>query len=171
MYQPNTVLTLKEPRPNDEETDEVFPYNEVRVVGESPISYAGVGEWSGTAAKGIIIEPTSNFGSNLDEPFGKLQALYDVKSLPAPQTVPVGPTTVPVSQPGPTPEEVIAGAAPGTPPEDGQKRARTRMSPLDDPRPAASDGPLGPAPASAVTTQSAPASPLDKPKRRPRKAA
>ena len=170
MYERNTVLTLKKPFPNDEETGEVFPYNEVRVIGESPISYAGAGEWSGMAAQGVIIEPTSNFGSNLDEPLGKLQALYDVKELPAPVELPVGPSTVPVTRPGPTPEDVFAGEAPGVPPAEGEKRGRTRPSPLDDPRPVASDGPLGPVPVEEVPPTPEPKpSPLDGRRRAPRK--
>jgi hypothetical protein len=44
---------------------------------------------------------------------------------------------------GPTPEEVFAEKAPGTPPEEGQKRGRTPFkSPLDDPRKPAKASPL-----------------------------
>ena len=33
MYEPGTILALKEPREPDEETGEEFPYNEVEVIG------------------------------------------------------------------------------------------------------------------------------------------
>lgn len=147
MYEPDTILSLKTQRDPDPETGEEFPYNEVRVVGVSPISHGGNSEWSGTAAAGVIITPLTNFGSTLDEPFGKLQALYDVKEIPVrevdadPKIRVIHSTT---ASAGPTPEEVFAVEAPGTPPEPGQRRART--SPLEDPRPKASDGVLGPVP-------------------------
>ncbi len=170
MYETNTILTLKDQRPNDPETDEVFPYNEVRVIGPSPVTHAGIGEWSGQGAAGVIIEPTSNFGSNLDEPFEKLVALYDVKTLPPAQEIAVGPSVIPVTKPGPTPEEVFAQKAPGVKPEPGQKRGRTRMSPLDAPAPAANEGPLGPAPP-AEPVEPVSTSPLDAPKPRRRRVA
>jgi hypothetical protein len=149
MYEVDTILTLKEQREPDPETGEPFPYNEVRVVGESPISHGGSGEWSGAAATGVIVTPLTNFGATLDEPFGKLQALYDVKEIPD-KVRPAQPTIKVIDSStaaaGPTPEEVFAKDAPGTPPEEGQKRGRTPLSPLEDPRPKASDGPLGPVP-------------------------
>lgn len=148
MYEPGTELTLKEQRPNDPETDEPFPYNKVRVVGPSPINH-GVSnaEWSGSNGAGVIITPIANFGATLDEPYGKLVALYDVTHIPVTE-VEVQPKIRVVNSTsqsaGPTPEEVFATEAPGKAPEEGQRRART--SPLEDPRPKASDGPLGPAP-------------------------
>ncbi len=150
MYAAGTVLTLKDPHPNDPETDEVFAYNEVSVIGASVISRPGTEEWSGTANQGVMLMPTANFGGVIDEPLGKIQALYSVKSVPE-LTVPTGPTVIPTydsrsSAAGPTPEEVFADQAPGEAAEKGQNRARTPMSPLVDPRPKASDGPLGPVP-------------------------
>lgn len=147
MYEPNTELTLKEQRPPDGETGEDFPYNKVRVVGPSPISHAGAAaEWEGPTAAGVIITPLTNFGSTLDEPLGKLQALYDVTYVPETE-VDVEPKVKVIrstsGSAGPTPEEVFKTEAPGEPPEEGQIRRRTPMqSPLDDPRPAANASPL-----------------------------
>jgi hypothetical protein len=151
MYTPGTILELNDQRPNDSETDEVFPYNRVKVVGPSPINH-GAGaqsEWSGAAGAGVIITPESNFGSTLDEPLGKLQALYTVVSVPEvlvdarPQVRVISPTT---GDAGPTPEEIFAKEAPGDP--DAPRRPgaikAAAESPLVDPRPKPSDGPLGP---------------------------
>lgn len=155
MYEPNTVLALKEQRPNDPETDEPFPYNRVRVVGESPVSHADKGDWKGGDARGVIIVPLTNFGSTLDEPFGKLREMYKVESVPeveievAPKIRVVNATS---AQAGPTPEEVFASKAPGKPPEEGQRRGRT--SPLGAPGgPEDADGPLGKAPSGTRTRQ------------------
>lgn len=150
MYENDTILTLKQQRDPDPETDEAFAYNEVRVVGRSPIDHgiAG-GQWTGGDAVGVIITPLSNFGSTLDEPFGKLVALYDVKEIPVHEIQPASPVRVIDSSTraaGPTPEDVFKVEAPGKAPEPGQIRGRTPVSPLDDPRPAPSDGPLGAVP-------------------------
>lgn len=156
MYANDTILVLKDQRDPDPETGEEFPYNKVRVVGPSPIdSGVRASEWVGSSAAGVIITPLSNFGSTLDEPMGKLQALYDVESVPeriveAPRIRVVDSSS---AEAGPTPEEVFAKDAPGVAPEEGQTRGRTPISPLgEDPRPAASDGPLGAVhPEAAVT--------------------
>lgn len=147
MYTPGTVLELKVQKDPDPETDEPFPYNEVEVIGPSPIDHGGArgGEWEGASASGVIIKPLTNFGSTLDEPLGKLQALYDVKSVPeleleaAPKIRVIDSSS---QSAGPTPEEVFAVEAPGEASEDG-KRARTPFeSPLEDPRKPASASPL-----------------------------
>lgn len=148
MYTPDTVLVLKQQRDPDPETNEEFPYNRVKVIGPSPVDHGGArgGEWEGTAAQGVVIVPLSNFGSTLDEPYGKLGALYDVESVPD--------TTIEVKQTirvidsssqsaGPTPEEVFAVEAPGEPPKEGEIRGRTPFeSPLEDPRVPANASPL-----------------------------
>jgi hypothetical protein len=148
MYEPNTILTLKEQRDPDEETNEPFAYNEVRVVGESPVSHADKGDWTGTDARGVIIVPLTNFGGTLDEPFGKLREIYDVTSVPEVEVDVVQKIRVvnaTSAQAGPTPEEVFAAQAPGVAPEEGQVRGRTL--PLGEPGgPADADGPLGQAP-------------------------
>lgn len=145
MYDADTILTLKEQRAPDPETNEEFPYNRVRVVGESPVQHTTRGDWTGADARGVIIVPLNNFGSTLDEPFGKLRDLYTVESIPERYVEIANPVRVvnaTSAAAGPTPEEVFATEAPGTAPEEGQVRARTR--PLgDDGGPAEADGPLG----------------------------
>lgn len=145
MYEPGTILSLKEQRDPDEETDEPFPYNQVKVIGPSPVSWHKDSEWSGASAAGVLLAPITNFGSTLDEPYGKIMALYDVKEIPVTEIEQPKIRVINSSSQsaGPTPEEVFAIKAPGKPPQEGQRRART-LSPLVDPRPAASDGPLGP---------------------------
>lgn len=145
MYEPGTILTLKEQRDPDEETGEPFAYNRVEVIGESPVSIPR-GGWEGSDARGVIVTPLSNFGGVLDEPFGKLRELYDVESIPervmniAPQVRVINSST---ASAGPTPEEVFAAQAPGVAPEPGQKRGRTK--PLGEAgAPKSADGPLGP---------------------------
>lgn len=148
MYPTDTVLSLKVQRDADEETGEEFPYNEVRVVGPSPVSHSHKGDWEGADAAGVIIVPLSNFGATLDEPYGKLVKLYDVESIPSddiPISAPkVAASSLPRTVLGPTPEDVFKDEAPGVAPEEGEKRGRTPFtdSPLTDPGPTVSD-PLG----------------------------
>lgn len=145
MYEPDTILVLKEQRDPDPETGEDFAYNRVRVVGESPVGHTHKGEWRGPDARGVIIVPLTNFGGTLDEPYGKLREMYDVESIP--EKVVEVQTKVRIvnsssQSAGPTPEEVFAKEAPGVAPEEGQSRGRT--SPLGEPGgPASADGPLG----------------------------
>lgn len=136
MYEPGTILTLKEPREpetNDKDQEIEFPYNRVEVVGQSPIQHAIAGaSWVGAEAQGVIVKPLSGFGSTLDEPYGKLKELYDVESIPqheAPLAQPVKVINSSSGSAGPTPEEVFKEESPGTPPEAGRRRGRT--SPLD----------------------------------------
>lgn len=137
MYAKDTILKLREQRAPDEETGEEFPYNRVKVIGQSPVSHAGKEDnpWEGPDADGVLLEGLTNFGATLDEPFGKCKTLYEVESVPE--------VTVPVAQPirvidaqtaeaGATPEEVFAQEAPGTPPEEGQRRGRSGVSPLGE---------------------------------------
>lgn len=149
MYTPGTILELKQQREPDDETGEEFPYNRVTVIGASPVDHGGArgGDWSGAEAAGVIIQPLTNFGANLDEPLGKVQALYDVVSIP--ETVIESPKIRVIdahtSQAGPTPEEVFAKEAPGEAPEEGQTRGRTKPnvdSPLEDPRKPKNASPL-----------------------------
>ena len=147
MYEPGTILKKKVQDPADPETGEAFAYNRVLVVNASPVSHPR-GDWEGADAQGVILQPLSNFGGNLDEPFGKVREMFEVESvpetiIPAQQVVRVVNATS--AQAGPTPEEIFAQQAPGVAPEEGQKRART--SPLGEPGgPADADGPLGKAP-------------------------
>lgn len=160
MYTPETILVLKVPHPPDEETEQEFPYNRVKVIGPSPIDHGmrPEAQWSGANAQGVILLPMTSFGGNLDEPLGKVQALYDIESEPEAVyevTQKIKIVNSATRQAGRTPEEVFAAEAPGKPASDDDpvvghdsvgnpvRRARTQ-SPLEDPRPDASDGPLGP---------------------------
>lgn len=164
MYAQNTILELKEPKtvgtpaegsPEEEgyvpasEDYQPFPYDRVIVVGPSPVD-AGVrpSSWSGGDAQGVVIRALTSYGSILDEPFGKLQALYNVVEVPKVEID--GPSKIRVidsstADAGQTPEQVFATEAPGKASVDG-KRVRTPHSPLEDPREADLDGPLGKAP-------------------------
>ena len=151
MYEPNSILVLKEQRPDEEvparqDPDDPkrkrpkhkipFPYNKVRVVGVSPVDHTGGkgGTWEGVGARGVILEPLTGHGATLDEPYGKLQKLYNVESIPTNEVI-IEPVRIirPTSgSAGPTPEEVFAVESPGTPPEPGQIRGRSPRSPLGD---------------------------------------
>lgn len=142
MYAKDTILTLKEPRSPDEETGEDFAYNRVRVIGQSPVSKGDDKGYTGPDADGVLLEGLTNFGGNLDEPFGRVKELYDVESIPEVeveqrQTVRI--VDAQSAQAGPTPEEVFADEAPGVAPEPGQTRGRT--SPFEEVR-----GPKGSSP-------------------------
>lgn len=145
MYEIDTILELKNPQDPDDETGQEFPYNRVRVGGPSPINHGvHAGEWTGADGQGVILIPLASFGGNLDEPYGKVRALYNVVETPV-HEAPSNPLRVinaTSAAAGPTPEEVFAEQAPGVASEDG-KRGRTPVSPLEDPRPKPSDGPLG----------------------------
>lgn len=145
MYESETILSLKVPHDPDPETGEDFPYNRVRVIGESPVSHADKGDWTGADARGVVIVPLTNFGSTLDEPFGKLRTIYDVESIPvheAPVEAPIKVINQTTASAGPTPEEVFAESAPGEASTGDHRRART--SPLGEPGgPEDHDGPLG----------------------------
>lgn len=142
MYQPDTILALKEPRTKGTEGEkdyEPFAYDRVRVVGQSPINHGlASAEWSGPDGQGVIVQPITSFGSTLDEPIGKLRLLYEVESLPEENLIPreakVRIIDASTSAAGQTPEEVFAEEAPGEKSKDG-KRGRTPLenSPLTVP--------------------------------------
>lgn len=139
MYVPDTILKLKKQKPaekikerTDPDTGRVrkahsvpFPYNRVRVVGQSPVAHPA-------SEPGVIIEPLSYHGGTLDEPLSKIQRLYDVESEPSNEIIiePVKVIRLATNDVGPSPEDIFAKEGGGTPPEPGQQRART--SPLDD---------------------------------------
>lgn len=160
MYEPDTILKLKEPRTvgtppqGDPESEnyvpasddyDPFPYDRVRVIGQSPINHGiANSDWSGTNAQGVIITPLDGFGSTLDEPLGKIQALYAVESTPVHEApaVPVRVINSRTADAGPTPEDVFAEEAAKNPQPPTRRAAR--KSPLDDPRPTVEEaGPLG----------------------------
>lgn len=147
MYTPDTILKLKEPRSTE---DKPFPYDRVRVINASPVSkgHEGKTKYTGADAQGVVIEPLESFQANLDEPFGKLIALYDVESVPE-RVVEQPPVRVIDSRStvdaGPTPEQRFAAEAPGDP-EASISGRKPRVSPLEDPNDAKADGPLGDTP-------------------------
>lgn len=167
MYLPGTILKLREQRPptvvagpeveiidkngkgtgkyKREEVEQPFPYNHVRVIGPSPLTYThqrGAESpdrqpYDGADAQGVIIQPVSEFAMTLDEPYGKLRRLYEITELPEEEfTHPVvrvhrGPSAIA----GPTPEEVFADKAPADTQPDVPRTAKRVGSPLEDPRP------------------------------------
>lgn len=154
MYEPGTILTLKEPRSTDEEP---FPYDRVRVIGVSPINHAAgaAAEWEGASGQGIIVQPETDFAATLDEPIGKLQSLYDVEFVPDNTIVAEPVKVVTPGTAGPSPEEVFAQLEKDNPPpptrRDERRAIRTgeEPSPLDE---------------LVAEKPSTPDSPLDKPK-------
>ncbi len=142
MYEPETILTLKEPRGTE---DEPFPYDRVKVIGQSPINHGTASEeWAGANGQGVIIEPLTSFGSTLDEPFGKIQELYTIESVPPPVEV-VPPKVLTPESLGASPEEVFAAEA------DKQGQDARRAAPKKRKLPS----PLG--------ESKKPSGPLDKP--------
>lgn len=160
MYAMGTILTLKEPHGPDPETDEPFAYNEVEVIGQSPVSHDHKGEWVEADAAGVLLKGLTNFGATLDEPYGKVKALYEVKSIPEPVEIDAKQVVRVVdahsAQAGETPEEVFAAKAPGTPPEEGQTRGRGGVSPLGEVRGNAATSPLDQPTRQEVATPVAP---------------
>lgn len=123
MYAPDTILTRKEPLPEADpagKTDEeraghaLACFNELRVVGASPVQTSGaLAEWQGGASAGVIVQPTG-FGPTVDRPLGELQRDYDVtftpeRNLNLQNTVRV--IDAHSSEAGMSPEEVFATGA------------------------------------------------------------
>jgi hypothetical protein len=154
MYSADTILKLKTPRSTE---DTPFPYDRVRVIGPSPVSkgHESKTKYAGSEAQGVIITPLEGFEANLDEPFGKLTALYDVESVPERKPIKSGivvKDSTSTTDMGPTPEQVFAAEAPGEPSEHGE-RVRTPLSPLTDPNDETAEGPLGDAPEEEVAPE------------------
>lgn len=108
-YVPGTILTRTEPFTDESGPDDqdLTVYNEVKVVGPSPVVEMGkASEWEGAAGSGVLIQPI-DFGPTLDRPQGELERDYDVKSIPEAQPVTAQQTAV-REQPGPSPEETFA---------------------------------------------------------------
>jgi hypothetical protein len=139
MYATGTILKLRNPKPDvevgegEEKHSHPFPYNEVRVLGVSPLNHSTIdSEWVGQQGQGVIIEPISSFGSNLDEPFGKLQDLYEVVSMPEPQVIENTVRVVTPAEAGPSPEDKFASDQKAEGIKKSEKRVATPISPLDD---------------------------------------
>jgi hypothetical protein len=110
MFEPNTVLRLREPEGTEEEP---HPYDRVVVVGQSPVQHAteSGSPWAGADATGFIIRPLDGFDATLDKPLGLLDELYEVESYP---TDPItGEPLRPENNPrnAPSPEQALAKAA------------------------------------------------------------
>lgn len=130
MYAPDTILELKDRRSTKENP---FPYDEVRVVGESPVDHGFATAWEGTNAKGVIITPLTDFASTIDEPYGKLVKLYKVKHLPEEVEIVAGTVKIITQEEqGPSPEEVFAEEAEKAGEDSRARKPRKRViSPLD----------------------------------------
>jgi hypothetical protein len=107
-YVAGTVLARKvpfeEPEIDSGEAD-LTPYNEIVIIGPSPIqTNVRLGEWVGQQGDKISFKPTS-FGEVLDRPQGELEQDYEVVSTPA-KVRPLT-HTVEVVEPGPSPESVF----------------------------------------------------------------
>lgn len=111
-YKPGTILERKDPFEAPEEGSEepdLTPYNEIKVVGPSPVVAQGApGEWGGVTAAAISIQPTS-FGAVIDKPLGELQRDYQIVQEPEP--VPLERGEVTVIEYEESPEEVFAREA------------------------------------------------------------
>lgn len=111
-YKPGTILERKEPfvaPDEDAEEPDLTPYNEIKVIGPSPVTAQGApGEWGGVTAAAISVQPTS-FGPVIDKPLGELQRDYTVVQEPEP--VPLERGEVVEIEYGESPEEVFAREA------------------------------------------------------------
>lgn len=121
MFSRGTILARREPfivpdlkADPPVEGDPAYVYNRVRVIGVSPVAHmGGTSNWGGVAAQGVIIEPVTGFGGNVDRPLGELQRDYTIESEPEPLTIQstVRVINAQTREAGPTPEEVFAESA------------------------------------------------------------
>jgi hypothetical protein len=81
MYEPGTILTLKEPQSTDDKT---YAYDRVQVVGQSPVQHVSSSgsSWAGPDATGYIIRPLDEHAPTLDKPYGELERVYEIESYP-----------------------------------------------------------------------------------------
>lgn len=125
MYTPGTILVLNEPQSTEEKP---FAYDKVEVVGPSPVNHGvQAGDYTGADAQGVIIKTAGeDFGPNLDEPFGKLRAIYTVDYQP--ELVPnlLNPSQTPE---GMTPEQVFDAVAKEQGLKPSDVRERTPIAP------------------------------------------
>jgi hypothetical protein len=111
MFQPGTILRLREPQSTDEKP---YPYDLVRVVSQSPIQHSRPDAdtpFAGQDAVGYIITPAGDsFGPTLDKPYGELAEKYDIEEYPTdPQT---GEELKPENYPATlSPEQILAKTA------------------------------------------------------------
>lgn len=110
MFEPGTILRLREPQGTDEKP---YAYDRVEVVGQSPVQYATAGDspWAGQDAIGWVLKPAGEaFGPTVDKPLGQINALYEIESWPTDPATgePLKPEN---ATRGPSPEQVFAKAA------------------------------------------------------------
>ena len=110
MYEPGTVLRLREPEGTE---DAPAAYDRVEVVGQSPVHHAtdSKSAWAGPDAVGFIVRPLGEFAPTVDMPLGQLNALYEVESYPIDPITqePITPENNPRNQP--SPEQLLRRAA------------------------------------------------------------
>jgi hypothetical protein len=93
-YKPGTILTRKDPQESEvtylDDKKELQtklvpdPYNDVRVIGQSPVSTTAgqQSEWEGAAGSKIVVAPLE-FGRNLELHAGELDREYAIVSIPS----------------------------------------------------------------------------------------
>lgn len=104
-YQQGTVLARKEPfeEPEDDTSPDQTPYNEVVVIGSSPVqANVRAEEWAGQQGDNISVRPAS-FGEVVDLPQGRLEQEYQIVSVPEVEKNLTH--TIEQIQPGPSPED------------------------------------------------------------------
>jgi hypothetical protein len=110
MFSPGTILRLRDPQSTD---DKPYPYDLVKVVGQSPVQHSTGGDspWAGPDAFGYIISPVDAFGPTLDKPYGELNDLYEVDEYPTDAVTgqPITPENNPQNRP--TPEQILRKAS------------------------------------------------------------
>lgn len=132
-YKPETILERKVPfEAPAEGEDDLRPYNEVRVIGQSPVqSGVRVGEWVGQQGDLISVAPTG-FGPVVDRPAGELERDYTIKWEPPLRMV--DRQIIERVIPGPSPEQQFATAASeaNEKPSPGRGRRRSPVVLADD---------------------------------------
>lgn len=136
MYAPETILERSEPYDED---DPRAAYNEVKVIGPSPITHAGpmAAIWAATpgGAQGVILQPTgrTGFAGTVDLPMAQCQEDYIVTEEPEIAEVEVGikvrQYSATTAQAGRTPEEVFAAEASVPDPVDPNAKPELTTSP------------------------------------------
>lgn len=116
-YKPDTILTRIEQLDAD---DDRAPYNNVRVIGPSPVSTSvRAAEWSGQAGEAVSVEPQDGFGPVVDMPQGMLARDYTIVSEP--EVAKIQRQIIERVLPGPSPEEQFAAAQSGEKPSRGRR--------------------------------------------------
>lgn len=126
MYEPGTILRLREPQGTDEKP---YPYDLVKVVGQSPIQHSRPDAntpFAGMDAVGYIITPHADFGPTLDKPYGELAEKYEIESYPTDPITgdPITPEDNPRNRP--SPEQALARAARDNAKKEVERRPKSQ---------------------------------------------